>query len=314
MSDALNELRDANPRGRPGFSESVERAAEEVRARVSTTDAEPRPRPRRLLGFSAAGVLLTAAAAVAAFILVGSPGGENATAAFERATTLTAASAEQSGTAVVRITHDDALWAGTTIRWTGDDLSLKSDLPGRGNRPGSAMLIVDGIVYGVEPRWGWVAFGPPSNIDADSGTTPAEYLAAVREDTGGRTLRRLTGGMTGLTTDERADGSIVYRGRVPAGLIARETGFKEGQALRVLPFGYVAHDQAADPTSPLDTAVTVGPEGVVSKLAVSWGTWNYTVSYSGLGATPAPVAPANVRSLRELRRQAVERSRSAGRQ
>ena len=39
MSDALNELRDANPRGRPGFSESVERAAEEVRARVATTDA-----------------------------------------------------------------------------------------------------------------------------------------------------------------------------------------------------------------------------------------------------------------------------------
>ena len=63
------------------------------------------------------------------------------------------------------------------------------------------------------------------------------------------TLRRITGGMNGLTTRRLDDGSTVYSGTVAAGLIARETGFKEGQPIRVLPFGYVAHDEAADPRS-----------------------------------------------------------------
>jgi hypothetical protein len=33
------------------------------------------------------------------------------------------------------------------------------------------------------------------------------------------------------------------------------------------------------------------------ELAVSWGTWTYTVRYRRLGATPAPAAPKNPRSL-----------------
>jgi hypothetical protein len=36
-------------------------------------------------------------------------------------------------------------------------------------------------------------------------------------------------------------------------------------------------------------------------IAVTWGTGTYTVTYSGLGSTPALVAPANANSLRELR-------------
>jgi hypothetical protein len=79
----------------------------------------------------------------------------------------------------------------------------------------------------------------------------------------------------------------VYRGTVPAGQIARQTGLKEGQTIRVLPFGYVAHDEAADPASPLDTAVTVGGDGIFRTITVSWGTWVYTVTYSNLGSTPA---------------------------
>jgi hypothetical protein len=107
--------------------------------------------------------------------------------------------------------------------------------------------------------------------------------------------------MTGLTTRRLQDGSTVYSGAVAAGLIAMETGFKEGRSIRVLPFGYVAHDEAANPASPLDTAVTVGPEGVVREIAITWGTWSYTVTYSALGSTPALLAPANARSLRGLR-------------
>jgi hypothetical protein len=109
------------------------------------------------------------------------------------------------------------------------------------------------------------------------------------------TLRRITGGMTGLTTAQLDGGSTVYRGRVAAGLIAQETGFKEGELLRVLPFGFVAHDEAADPASRLDAAVTVGADGVFREIAVSWGTWTYTVRYAKLGRSPALVAPANAR-------------------
>jgi hypothetical protein len=157
------------------------------------------------------------------------------------------------------------------------------------------------MMYGIEDG-AWVELGPPESIDPGSGTTPAEYLAAVREDVGGATLRRITRAVTGLTTRRLADGSIVYSGSVPGRVIARETGFKEGQAIRVLPFGYVAHDEAVDPASPLHITVAVGADDVVRRIAVGWGTWTYTVWYRDLGATAAPIAPADARSLRELRR------------
>ena len=259
------------------------------------------------MGLSAAGAALAAAVAVVAFGAVGSSGVPSATAAFEKAATLTAASAERSGSVEVRMTHDGEVWVERTIRWNGGDLALSSDTPRRAKRPGTDLLVVDGIMYGIDADGRWVAMGSPRNIDPDSGTTPNEYLAAVREDVGGATLRRITDGMTGLTTRTLADGSTVYNGAVAAGLIARESGFKEGQAIRVLPFGYVAHDQAADPANPLQTAVKVGPEGVVREIAVTWGAWTYTVTYSKLGETAAPKAPENPRDLLK------ERLRKAGR-
>jgi hypothetical protein len=314
MSESFQALRRANPRTRAGFEQSVESAAHAVRAVINSTapgvatdTAAPRPR-RRLIHVSAAGASLAAAAAVALFLTVGSPDGgpgvENATAAVKKAATLTAASAERSGTAVVRITHNGELWAGSTIRWHGGDLVLKSDAPLRQGKAGSEMLLVDGMMYGHDEEDGaWVELGRPESIDPDSGTTPDEYLAAVREDVGGVTFRRITDAMTGLTASELDDGSTVYRGSVAAGLVARESGFKEGQALRVFPFGYVAHDEAADPRAPLDAAITVGADSIVRTITVTWGTdasaWNYTVAYSGLGETKAPAAPANARPLRD---------------
>ena len=125
----------------------------------------------------------------------------------------------------------------------------------------------------------------------------------MREDIGGTTLRRITDAMTGLTTRQLNDGSTVYHGAVPAGLIARESGFKESRTIRVLPFGFAAHDEAANPAALLDVALTVGPDGLVRELVVAWGTgasrWTYSVTYSSLGVTPALVAPANARPLRD---------------
>jgi hypothetical protein len=316
-SESLQALRRANPRTKAGFEQSVEAAADAVRTRMDaaavdlvagaggTEPGRRRSAPRRrLAGVIAAGA--SVAVAVAAFLTIGSPGTgvANAAAAVRKAASTSAASAEHSGTAVVRVTHDGRLWTGATIRWHDQDLAVSQDAPRRPGKAGSKLLVVGGTLYGIDPlHGGWVKLGSPESIDPDSGTTPGEYLAAVREDVGGVTLHRIVDGMTGLTTRRLGDGSTVFSGTVPAGLIARETGQKEGQAIRVLPFGYVAHGEAANPAAALRAAVTVSADGVVREIAVSWGSgaseWTWTVAYSRLGATPAPVAPANARPLRD---------------
>jgi hypothetical protein len=303
-TESFRALRRANPRSQPGFQRSVEASSDVVRARISSANPAPAPRARRHVArVSLAGASLVAAAAAVTALAVGSlgggPGVENAVAAVQRAATVTAASAERSGTAVVRITHDGELWAEKTVRWHGDDVAIRDDGRQRPGSVGSELLVVGGTMYGVDPAGGgWVVLGSPDSIDPGSGTTPDEYLGFVRKDVGGATLRRFSGRMTGLTARQLDDGSTVYSGTLAAGSIARETGFKEGEAIRVLPFGYVAHDDAADAAAPLDTAVTVGADGIVREIAVTWETWRYTVAYSGLGTTAAPVAPANATPLR----------------
>jgi hypothetical protein len=314
MPESLQALQRTNPRRSEGFAESVEAVAAAVRTELLfspatlRTEARPRqttrPRRRGLVGVSAAGAALAVAAGLTVFFTVGTPGGgpgvADAAAAVRTAAAVTAASAEKSGTAVVRITHNGELWAGSTIRWHDGDMSLRSDTPGRQGKVGDKFLVVDGMMYATDPvDGGWSEMGSPDSIDPGSGTTPDEYLAAVRDDVGGAALQRITKGMTGLTAEEFADGATVYRGSVKAGLIARESGFKDGESLRVFPFGFVAHDEAGDPAALLDTAVTVGAEGVVRQIAVRWGgtssAWTYTVTYSHLGATPALEAPANAK-------------------
>jgi hypothetical protein len=312
-SESLRALRRANPRAEAGFERLVQAAGDTIAGRLDTVDDARTARPRadrnrrgRVLGVSAAGVSVAAAVAVAVFLTVGSPGSvpgvEDAAAAVKQAATVTAAAAEKSGTANVQMTHNGVPWAGETLEWNGDDLSVVNNLRDRDGKIGTEWRVVDGLMYTLTPD-GWAEMGPPSSIDPDSGTTPAETLAAVREDVGGATLTRIVDGMAGLTTEEHTDGSKVYRGTVAAGLIAPETGVKDGEELRVLPFGYVAND-AADPATPLDTAVTVGADGVIREIAVTWGAgdsaWTYTVAYSKLGETPAPVAPESPRPLRKM--------------
>jgi hypothetical protein len=331
MSDSLQALRRANPRAKAGFREAVDAAAAVVLARVAREAALPTPvhptarRHRRATAVLAGAALVVAIAAVTLTTAGwpgGGPTGADAAAAVRKAAGVTAESADRSGVAVVRMTHAGRSWGGTTIRWHREDISIVGAGPQRRREPGSAvstrktgqeLRVVDGTLYGVEPNLGWVRFGSPASIDPDSGTTPTDYLAAVREDVGGETLRRVTNGMSALATRELSDGSTIYSGGLRAGLIARETGFKEGQAIRVFPFGYVAHGEAADPANRLDAAVTVGPDGVVRRIALTWGSpgsaWTYAVTYSGLGITPAPVVPEGARSLKAMRNVA----RSTGR-
>jgi hypothetical protein len=318
MDASIEALRRANPRSTPGFSEAAEHAARAARVHTAAAqlDARPARRPamrRRVVGTSAAG-LATAAAVTVALVLASPSGGpaiEDATAAVKQAAIVTAVSATQSGEAVVRITHGGEPWAGTTIRWHGSDIRVVRDFPTRAGKTGGDLRVVDGRLYELwqhDERWPggrWVALGDPSVIDPGSGTTPAEVLAAVQEDVGGTTLHRIVDAISGLRAEDGEDGSTVYRGTVAAGVIARETGAKDGERLRVFPFGYVAHDEAADPASPLDTRITVDTDGVVREIVVAWGAgssaWIYTVRYSGLGTTPPLEAPQNAIDIRELR-------------
>jgi hypothetical protein len=294
MDDSFETLRAANPRTGAAHAKSVEAVAQDVRSRLGHVDVPQKTR-RRGVGLAALAAAAAAAAVAVVLSMAGSHGGvSTARAAVDRAAVLTAASAQRSGTAIMRITHDGQPWAGAMVRWRGDDLSVSQP-----DRSGGELRVVDGMMYGVDPEDGaWMELGPPSSIDPGSGTTPADYLAAVREDIGGATLLRITHAMIGLTSTQAGDGSRVYRGTVAARLVARRTGFKEGRHLRVFPFGYVAHDQAADPASQLDAAVTVGADGIYRAIVVTWGSWRYEVAYSGLGSTAAPAKPVDAKPLK----------------
>jgi hypothetical protein len=209
-SQSIEALQRTNPRGKEGFAESVEAAADAVRTRVATPAAVSERRTsfprRRFMGVVCAALVL-ATAAVTALWTIGSPGAEDATAAVKKAATLTQHLPSDRGLLSFESPATASSGRGTTTRWNGADLSVRSDAPQRGGRPGSELRVVDGVVYGVEPGRGWVAQGKPENIDPGSGTTPDEYLAAVREDVGRVTLRRIAGGMTGLRKRSLDNGS-----------------------------------------------------------------------------------------------------------
>jgi hypothetical protein len=284
-------------------------AAEPLRARIAATPVgapsaarRSRPGPRSHLrgrtALSAAGAALVAAAVVAGLVIVGGPGGggvESASAAVRHAARATAESAGSSGSVTVEITHGGELWAGKTVRWHGDDLAVLELSPGR--QDGCELLVVDAMMYGCDDEGRWVELGRTGSIDPDSGTTPDELLAATQADLSGDTLDQIAASMAGLTTQPLADGSTVYRGTVPAGLVAPEGGFKEGQRIRVFPWGYVAHDEAANPDALLDAAITVDADGLISELLVTWGSWAYTVVYRDLGSTEPIVAPENAQQF-----------------
>jgi hypothetical protein len=104
--------------------------------------------------------------------------------------------------------------------------------------------------------------------------------------------------MTDLTTSQTEDGSTIYLGKVPAGAVARESGLKEGESVRVLPYGNVAHDAASNPYSLIDISIIVGADGTISELQATWGgvsSWSYRLTFSDLGSTAPLEKPANVK-------------------
>lgn len=92
-TEIFDALRGANPRSEASLAEEVDAVRAEVRLRIAAAGSTDEQRlrhvrrGRRLLGLSAAGVALAAAAAVAVFLTVDSsrmtPGVENAAAAIK---------------------------------------------------------------------------------------------------------------------------------------------------------------------------------------------------------------------------------------
>lgn len=315
-TDSLRALRHANPRRDPAYDDVLDRlAAAAFERRQLDAERSPAPvpsrpqRPERRGGTSAraavplgAGLLVAAAIAVVV-LAVGSPVGPPTVppaAAMEHAVELTATAADESGVVRVEIRQNGDLWAAKTVHWNGRDLSVSREEPSRDHR--GELLVVDGMMYGPDPETpdGWLELGPTNSIDPGSGTTPDDYLAALREDVGGETLRRITAAMSDLTASKGEDGSTVYEGHVLAGDLARESGTKEGQVIRVLPYGYVAHDDASDPSSSVAMTIMVSPDDTIRAITATWGgasTWTYVLSFDDLGAAPAITAPPDARPL-----------------
>jgi hypothetical protein len=306
-TNGLDALRRANPRHKPDFAESAGDLARKAVTRTSvamteTTDSHGRPSKPALWRWPAIGIpaVATVVAVVVTLIAVGSPVGPLAVApaeAMQQAVIASAEAAESSGTVELHITQDGDEWVAKTLRWNGTDLSIAGDDPSRVGR--GDLLVVDGVMYGPDPEvaGGWIEMGPPESVDPDSGTTPDEYLAAIGEDVGGATMQRITGEMTDLTTSQAEDGSTLYNGRVRAAALARETGVKEGETIRVLPFGNVAHDDANDPASLIDISISVRPDGTIGEILATWGgqsSWSYRLTYSDLGSTAPLEKPTNV--------------------
>ncbi|HJQ90460.1 MAG TPA: hypothetical protein VJ950_02035 [Acidimicrobiia bacterium] len=67
----------------------------------------------------------------------------------------------------------------------------------------------------------------------------------------------------------------------------------------MLPFGNVAHDDAANPASLIDISLSVRPDGTIGEIHAIWGggsSWSYRLIYSDLGSTAPLEKPAKVQS------------------
>ena len=128
-STSFDALRRANPRNKASFATSVDAA----RARLATVGITDEPRAhhrrprRRLIGVTVAGAAVAVTAVAVLLTTSSTRGVESAAAAIKKAVTLSAASAELSGTASVRMTHDGQLWAHKVVRWNGDDIEITDD-------------------------------------------------------------------------------------------------------------------------------------------------------------------------------------------
>jgi hypothetical protein len=267
-TESLEDLRRANPRNLPGFTEPVDEY-ESLRAKIVATEvaaprrSTPRRLPRRrLIGVSTAGALLATTAVLGGVFLSGGST-PSAYAAAEKAVAATFASSVDSGTVFTRVYGDGpgSVAVTSTVRWNGSDISLACTWGASGEL---RLRLVGGEAYKLGPGGHWTHYAEsyPRALKSALATTKAEVAGTVER----YFLAHVTGS---LEKNDNADGSTTYTGT------------------QIEP----------DSTRVFFVEMKVSGDGLISHLSVEERTsdgsitWMATRDYSGLGSTPAIEAP-----------------------
>jgi hypothetical protein len=304
-ADALEMLRQSNPRNNPGFSDLLSEhdgIKEQIKAdgwveAGSSAEARPaltssgsrathssaRPR-RRTLGLSATALVVVAAGVVAAFMLLGGGNADLtvtpalAAEAVKKAAVDTSAAAE-SGTIDTVLLIDGEAQVANTVSWNGDDLSLVVQ-----NDEQRQLRYVDGLYYetygysvGVAPGdkahlGEWIhctdydnGGGGTPGVRANEEANPTQWLAAARTDLAGSGLVALVTGASGYTQSANADGSTTYAGTTTVAAIE-----SQDWSLNGLPMASQPSFKVLDTSTPVAMRVTVGAEGLIRELKLDW--------------------------------------------
>jgi hypothetical protein len=121
--------------------------------------------------------------------------------------------------------------------------------------------------------------------------SPGPKIAAMRDlahaDMSGTTVSDILAVTTGLEKTERADGSIIYKGTVKAG-IPKEAMGRGSSAMRII-------SKLQKVGIDVKFELVVGSNGRVDEVSTSYrkddGIWTWRTEYSRLGSTPAITAP-----------------------
>lgn len=270
-TESLEDLRRANPRNQPGFTEPVDEY-ESLRAQIVATEvaaprrSTPRRLPRRrLVSVSTAGALLVTTAVLSGVFLSGGST-PSAYAAAEKAVAATFASTVDSGTIFTRVYGDGSgsVTVTSTVRWNGSDISVTAGDFGVGGEVRARL--VGGEAYEQDPGGHWThyaggAFGYPRALKM--------ALASAQADVAGKTVRTVLAHMIGsIEKIDNADGSTTYTGT-----------------------------QIEPDSTRVSVVMKVSGDGLISHLSVEERTsdgsitWMATRDYSGLGSTLAIEAP-----------------------
>jgi hypothetical protein len=294
---SLRALREANPRNQSGFDQSIERY-DALRMQIAATPvAAPRRLPhlagrRRLIGLSAAGVVLSLTAVLAVLLLTAaSP--ESAYAAAKKAVAATSAGTLDSGTMTL-MAHGDKVWTLDTTRWSGDNISVAQGYPD------VQLRLVGGEAYVLQAGGGHWTHYPSENVGYKLG--PMVDLAHA--DVAGSSVSEILAATTDLKKTVQPDGSTIYRGTLPNSYADPAMPPGTDSVMRMIIKLRSGNEPGAPGGRHSDTQVEliVGSDGLVKRVSVTFqqegakfptdnGTTTWSVDYSQLGSTPAITAP-----------------------
>ncbi|HZO78528.1 MAG TPA: hypothetical protein VFB39_10830 [Solirubrobacteraceae bacterium] len=308
---SLQALREASPRRRPRFGESIAHH-DMLRTQITATPIPARrqfPRlssRRRALGLSAAAavVLSLGGVLVAATLSATSP--PSAYAAARKAVGATAAA--RSGTMTVSIVHGATTWRLETTRWNGPDVAMSAD-PSQGHLqagPDRQILIIGGGAYAQTADGHWIHYSSAYSVGPKLGP----QLQLARDNVAGSTAKQILALVTRLHRVVKPGGTTIYTGTIDnsnstavaptddaiMGMIVKlRSGNRRGA-----PGGYHngLHLKMLVDRSGLARQVSLTFQQHRVRSSAHAGTWTWSVTYSRLGSTPPIAQPASFTQAR----------------